>query len=711
MSATVTSAYPPSATAAIAARHSRCTWEARTARAGSRLRPLGRPGFPSWVWARLPPCGVSGMRSRVTEKFLKYVRVLLGAHATADVVPKGVVSMTATAQGAAPAAGGINGLWQRQLDHYPDTRPRMTYLAIVVLATIALYYAFYIPGAVSPSIIAHFGMTFSTYVYIIVIANAVGAFGSLAAGLADRWGRANLVAYGLIIVGLLVLFGVPNAPNTFTYALLFAIIGVVEGVILVATPALVRDFSPQLGRASAMGFWTLGPVLGSLVVAVVSSNTLSHLPAWQDQFIICGIVILVIAAIAVIGLRELSPQLRDQIMVSMRDRALVEARARGLDVKTLTEHPWRQMLRLDIIGSAFAISVFLLFYYTAVGFFTIYFTSLFNFTLSTANSIGNWFWAFDAAALIIIGIISDRVGVRKPFMVLGAVGAIVMTIVFLNLGHGTTYATFALVISILAVFLAIAYAPWMASYTETIEKHNPALVATGLAVWGWIIRAVIAISLLVLPAVVSSMTPLVTYGTQVANAQRFAPELAVIQANPVLFARLATYTNPATIPPALVAQAVSAAGGGAKGLQILTTISANQAAIAGVIAAAPALTTIAPYAADLTTIAPYSAQLTTIAPYSAELTIMAPYGPQLTALSKVPPADLAYLKAHGSDVVSAAAAAPGQWKNWWWVCVGGEVVFIPLILLMAGRWSPRRARKDAEEHQQLVQDEMAKLQV
>jgi MFS family permease len=670
------------------------------------------------------------------------------------VVPKGVVNMTATAQGAAPAAGGMNGLWRRQLDHYPDTRPRMTYLAIVVLATIALYYAFYIPGAVAPSIIAHFGMTFNTYVYLIVIANAVGAFGSLAAGLSDRWGRANLVAYGLIIVGLLVLFGVPNAGNTFTYGLLFALIGVVEGIILVATPALVRDFSPQLGRASAMGFWTLGPVLGSLVVAVVSSNTLSHLPAWQDQFIICGIAVLVVAAIAVIGLRELSPQLRDQLMVSMHDRALIEARARGLDVKTLTEHPWRQMLRLDIIGSAFAISVFLLVYYTAVGFFTVYFTSLFNFTLSTANSIGNWFWAFDAAALIIIGIISDRVGVRKPFMVLGAVGAIVMTIVFLNLGHGTTYATFALVISILAVFLAIAYAPWMASFTETVEKHNPALTATGLAVWGWIIRAVIAISLLILPTVVSSMTPLVTYGTQVAtlsakyapelafaqshptvvaaaqkvpapvvataqsipptvlataqanatqlaNAQKFAPELAVIQANPALFARLATYKNPATIPPSLAAQAISAAGGGAKGLQILTTISANQAAIAGVIAAAPALTTVAPYAA----------QLKTIAPYSAELTIMAPFGPQLTALSKVPPADLAYLKAHGSDVVSAAAAAPGQWKNWWWVCVGGEVVFIPLILLMAGRWSPRRARKDAEEHERLVQEEMTKLQV
>jgi MFS family permease len=690
----------------------------------------------------------------------------------ADVARKGV-AMTATAQGAAPAARA-NGLWRRQLDHYPNTRPRMGYLAIVVLVTIALYYALYIPGAVAPLIIAHFGMTFNTYIYIIVISNAVGAFGSLGAGLADRWGRANLTAYGVVIVGLLVLFGIPNAGNTFWYAFLFSIIGVVEGVILVATPALVRDFSPQLGRASAMGFWTLGPVLGSLVVAIVSTNTLNHLTAWQDQFIICGIVVLVVGAIAVVGLRELSPQLRDQLMVSMRDRALIEAKARGLNVDSLMQKPWRQMLRLDIIGSAFAISVFLLIYYTAVGFFTVYFTTLHGFSLSTANSIGNWFWAFDAGALIIIGIISDRVGVRKPFMVLGAVGAIVMTIIFLNLGHGTTYATFAIVISINAVFLAIAYAPWMASYTETVEKHNPALTATGLAVWGWIIRAVIAISFLIMPLVVSSMTPLVTYGaqvsalstkyapelafaqshptvvaaaqkvppsviataqsipptvlataqkipptvvataqanaTQLANAQKFAPELAVIQAHPALFAKLATYKNPATIPPALVAQAISAAGGGAKGLKILTTIAANQAAITGVIAAAPALKTVAPYAADLQTIAPYSAQLTTIAPYSAQLTLMAPFSAQLTALSKVPAADLAYLQAHGSDVVSAAAAAPGEWKNWWWVCVGGEVVFIPLIFLMAGRWSPRRAREDAEAHDRLVQEEMSKLQ-
>ena len=59
---------------------------------------------------------------------------------------------------------------------------------------------------------------------------------------------------------------------------LFAVLSFVEGIVLVATPALIRDFSPQVGRGIAMGFWTLGPVLGSLVVTEVSSNTLDSPP-------------------------------------------------------------------------------------------------------------------------------------------------------------------------------------------------------------------------------------------------------------------------------------------------------------------------------------------------------------------------------------------------------------------------------------------------
>ncbi|HEX4830614.1 MAG TPA: MFS transporter [Trebonia sp.] len=552
----------------------------------------------------------------------------------------------------APASRPLGRLWQRQLAHYPETRPRVVYLAIVVLATVILYYELYIAGAVSPNIISGYGMTFPFYVYVTVAGNAVGAFGSLAAGLADRWGRANMVAYGLVVTGLLTLVGIPNASGKWEFGVLFAAIGLVEGVILVATPALVRDFSPQLGRASAMGFWTLGPVVGSLVVSVVSSNTVGRLHPWQDQFIICGIVGLVVGVIALAGLRELSPRLRDQLMVSLRDRTLIEARARGIDLTESLRRPWRQMMHLDVVGSAFAISVFLLVYYTAVGFFTVYFTTIHGFSLSTANSLGNWFWAFDAALLIIAGIVSDRLGVRKPFMVVGAVGAIIALIIFLNLGASTTFTTLAVVISIMAAFLGIAYGPWMASFTETVEKHNPALTATGLAVWGWIIRAVIAISVAILPSVVSSMTPLVTYGTPVATlSAQYAPQLATIKA-----------VDPATL--------------GA--LQASPTDTAAATKAVGEIATA---FKISPAAATT----------------------------RLQAVAAVPRADLLFLNQHGPAVQDAAAAAPGQWKDWWWVCVGGMVLFLPFILIMAGRWSPRKARADTAEHERAVAAELAAL--
>src|SRR5450759_2813196 len=455
------------------------------------------------------------------------------------MAPKSSVVSTPSGQSHARSGRTLLGrLWYRQLDHYPDNGPRAVYLAIVVLVTITLYYQLYVQFSVSTLIIRDFGMTFTFFVYISVVGNAIGAFASLAAGLADRWGRANLVTYGLLVTAVLVLVGLPNAPNKVTYLVLYAAVSLVEGMLLVATPALIRDFSPQLGRASAMGFWTLGPVIGGLVVTEVSSNTLGSHPHWQTQFYYAGAAGLVLFAVALVGLRELSPSLRDQLMVSLRDRALIEARAAGLDVDAALAHHWRQMLKLDVIGSAFAISVFLLFYYTVVGFFVVYFATTFGFTEAQANSLGNWYWAFNAAALVFSGIVSDLLRVRKPLMIVGAVGSIVVTSVFaLQTTHPhTTYHTFALIIALIAVFGGITFSPWMASFTETVEKPNPAATATGLAVWGWVIRAVLAVAFVILPFVVSAATPLIDQGQ---------PLQAIVAAHPDAVATLQAL-DPAT---------------------------------------------------------------------------------------------------------------------------------------------------------------------
>ncbi|MGH3256994.1 MAG: MFS transporter [Streptosporangiaceae bacterium] len=667
----------------------------------------------------------------------------------------------ATTQTAASRPGGLAWVWNRQLQHYPDTGPRVGFLVITVLATITLYYELYVGGSVSTLILVNLHMSFTFFVLTLAFGALIGAFGSVFAGLADRFGRANLVVFGLLFTGVFVAFILPAATNKWSYTIEGFVVGFVEGMCLVATPALIRDFSPQVGRATAMGFWTSGPVVGSLIVAVVGTNTIPAVVNdprfWTHEYRICGIAGLVVFVIALVGLRELSPALRDQLMVTMHDRVLIEARAKGLteaDIEGALRRPFRQLLKPDIIVSAIAVSIMLLIYYTAVAFAVIYFVTVFGFSVKNADGLGNWNWGFNVIAVVLVGIISDRFRVRKPFMVIGGVLAAVMTVLYLEqAGHHPGYYTLAIMLALLAFGLGVAYTPWMASFTETVEARNPALTATGLAIWGWIIRIVVMTAYFVIPLVINSVTPLVNYGstvsayatqyaaplafanthptivataqsippnviataqkipapvlataktdaTQLANAQKFQPELAVIQANPALFTKLAAYSSPAKIPPALVAQAIKAAGGGAKGLGILETISANKAAIDGVIAVGPALQTVAPYASDLKTIAPYSAQLTTIAPYSA----------QLTALQKVPPSAIAYLKAHGAAVQKAATQTAGQWKTWYWICFGGIVFFLLSIPLLRGRWRPRDARRDEEEHEALVQAELAKLQ-
>jgi hypothetical protein len=266
--------------------------------------------------------------------------------------------------------------------------------------------------------------------------------------------------------------------------------------------------------------------------------------------------------VALVGLRELAPGLRDQVMVSVDDKELVEARA--ATVQPNLANPWRQMVRLDIVAPALGIAIFLIVYYTAVGFFTIYLTSIFGFTTSTANGISTWYWTMDAIGLVVIGLLSDWLRVRKPFM---------------------TW-----IVSLLAVGLAIAYAPWMAAFTETIEKRNPALMATGLAVWGWLVRVTVCVSFFLLPYVVSSANTLVG-APAVTGALKAVP--------------------PGTPPP-------------------------------------PAL---------------------------------------LAELGKIK---------------DAVIAAPHQWQHWWWVCIAAQLLFIPFVLPMIGRWSPKAASADLAEHQRQV---------
>src|SRR6202042_3463222 len=200
-------------------------------------------------------------------------------------------------------------------------------------------------------------------------------------------------------------------------------------------------------------------------VFVVASHTIGADPSpasWVHEYKIAGIVGLVVFVIAAIWLRELSRGLRDQMMVTVQDRALIEAKAKGIEVEASLRHPRRQMLKPDVVIPSLGIALFLLFYFTAVGFALIYFTTVFGFSVHDGNALGNWAWGFNVIAVILFGIISDRLGVRKPVMIVGGVGAAVMMVVYLEqIGHPTSYYHMAVLVGALTFCLGAAYVPWM----------------------------------------------------------------------------------------------------------------------------------------------------------------------------------------------------------------------------------------------------------
>jgi MFS transporter, ACS family, D-galactonate transporter len=636
---------------------------------------------------------------------------------------------TTTAPSSRP--GALRRLWDRELPHYPATAKRVFNLGLVVVLTIMMYYQYFLTAALSGHILREFHISFLFWISMAVLGNVLGALASLGAGLSDKYGRANMVVASLFLIAGMGVFAVPNAHTGAQFMTINILVGIVEGVALVAAPALIRDFSPQVGRGAAMGFWAIGPVAASLLVSLVVSSFSDSTP-WQDHYILCGVIGLAVGAVALFTLRELSPALRDQLMVSARDRALVEARAKGIDVEASLRHPFRQVLKFDIVASALGIGLFMIINFVLIAFLPIMFQTAFGYSQSSANSLGNWVWAANGITLLVVGFASDKLRVRKPFMLAGAVGGVLLTSLFalhLTQPH-TSYTTFALILAGVAVFIGLAFGTWMAAFTETVEKRNPALAATGLSVWGMIFRFVGAATLFIGPHVVSAVTTIAQHGPTVkALATGTAPNLTpaenatikAIAADPSIVAKVkaaATANAPqlataAKIDPATAAALrANPADPAARAQAVADVAGLPVGTVARVVTLGKQDTSqLSP--ADQAYLAANGAQVNTAAGQLAALanmptadkTLLGTYGKALQ--DKNVQAGLIYLKTHGPDVKKAVAAAPHQWQHLLWIAVGGQILFIPLVFVMAGAWDPRKARRQAQQHEAWLQTQLA----
>ena len=645
---------------------------------------------------------------------------------------------------------GWGGRFNRELSTYPSSPARYGYLVLTVVVTIGLYYMAYCGGSVQTLQIVDLNMSFHYLIWVTAIGNVIGAFGALFAGVTDRVGRVPVILVGVTITSLVTLFAIPAAHNRYLFSVLVFVAGNVEGIVLVATPALIRDFSPQTGRAAAMGAWTLGPVLGSLIVSVVGTTTIHGTPSpgfWRHEYVIAGTVGVAVSVLAILFLKELTPELRDQLMVSEHDRVLAQMKAKGLDIESALKNPFRQMLKKDVIISGFAVSILLLAYYTAIALGSILLQVVFGFSLHQANSLGNWVWGASAVTAIVVGALSDRLRVRKPFMVAGAVlTAASIALYISHFGHHTSYATVAVCISLISVGLGVAYTPWLASFSETCEDHNPALTATGLAIWGLTIRVVVFVLLIVVPLIITTVTPLVnfvvktspytntivwagTHGSLIAQVsdpanttqigtiaalQKSNPadmaavtagtqQLATLAAFPTVTAAVSAnqtvFTNLITSPTAAnKAKAVAVSSP-----SVVDTLLANEAKLV------PAFLWAQSHASTVTFAQAHLATLTWAASHTQLLAQVQQNATELTQLRSIPPSVLAYATKNAATVTKDQAKIPGQSRNWYWVCFAGAIAFLGGVPLLKGRWSPRKAKADFDAHEAEVQAELAKL--
>ena len=396
----------------------------------------------------------------------------------------------------------VTRLFQRDLEYYPGILQRTWYLTLLVTATMVLYCEGTITATVLPLVLHAFHLSLVSYSLFAVIVILLSAPLALLGSLSDRFGRANLMVFGLFVCSLIML-GVALTTTLIIYLALIGIFTCLEAILYVITPALVRDFSPRLRRATAMGFWLIGPIGGLILATGTSSLILTRFDAWQYPYAFAGVVGLLVFLVCFLGLRELSAPLRNQVMVSAQEKDHIEAQARLVVPAPSMQDTWQQVLRLPILLGAVGYPLYQFMVVTVIAFFPLYLSSSAGFPLAQADAMLSVFWVMYGGTALLVGFISDLTIVRKPHILLGCIGTMIATLLLVTTtGHRVSSLLIVIVLCLLGISNGISSVSWMAGFTEMVEQVTPALVATGLAVLGFFQRFFTVVIYLALPQVI-----------------------------------------------------------------------------------------------------------------------------------------------------------------------------------------------------------------
>jgi MFS family permease len=366
---------------------------------------------------------------------------------------------------------------------------------MAVLASLICSYEAQIAPVV-PLLLEDLGMTLATYGAISAAAALAGAF--VGGRLTDKVGRVRLLIPLMMLTSLCcVAMALIQSPGQLLVARI--VLSFIDGVAIASTAPLVRDFSPRMGRAQAFGFWTWGPVGANFLAAAIAGLTLPMFHnAWQSQFLIMGGVSLVASLVVAANIAELSPALRAKIVQTERTAVTVVDERRPARVRDLLVH---RSIWAHVVGIAF----WLVLYLTLTLYGQTMLVQTFHMGSAQASSVMMVFWILNLVTVVVAGRVSDRLQLRRPFALAGtAMGLVVLLVLVWLLGRESVSVSALMVTGLfLGGLLGIAYAPWMANFSEDAENIDPRLQGTAWGLFSFLVKGMAVVVLLVVPQVVA----------------------------------------------------------------------------------------------------------------------------------------------------------------------------------------------------------------
>src|SRR5208282_1738353 len=385
----------------------------------------------------------------------------------------------------------------RTLGEYPRGAHRWTLLLLTVLAAVLAGYEFQL-APILPLLLPFLHLGHLQYGYFITFTVLIAAISAFFGGpLADRYGRVVILDACLAVITVLV-FANLLIVGIKSFVVVRTLMSIVGGLMAGASAALVRDMSPRLTRALAFGLLTIGPVGSNYLANFIAGVTLPLYHTWQSQMWIMGFIAIVMYLPIFVWLKDLSPDLR--LKIFQTEVAALEVAGRRRPTAAELPSSARQAFAM-LLGHfepwlmviPFTISLSL---YIAIQVFgPLMFTESFHYTPADAARMNSYFWLGNMGALIVTGVVSDRLQLRRPISIVGAgLAALLLAWWIPTFGEALPRHEMIVVATLLGCLLAMVAVPWAAQYSETLEDVSPALQATGWAFYGLVTRAWVAIS-------------------------------------------------------------------------------------------------------------------------------------------------------------------------------------------------------------------------